>query len=219
MPTQLRKVYMRKNNIYVLALCAFIFIVVLAFKFIRFTYISLPYPNPEIKREANKVHITFETTRPYISGIIIYTEKSYYTKGSQYTEIPLSVIYKNEDMEKVKHDKTTLLSEYPYHNFKKIQFKEPLYNPKLGKVTFTFDLVNALSIDGKFYIGKSDASETYKNTEPRILYSDSIGDITRDARALFYKDRPFYNFYLAIHLFLFASSGLLLTVKKNKSKK
>jgi len=192
-----------------LVLCL-ILLCVLGVEYFRFDYLGYLSPEATVSSTPTETVIVFAPKRPNISAVVIFVETSFYPRNANNTSVKFVakiIEDKINEQERIMDSQTLPLSVFPYKGFKKIYLSKPIHNPELKKVSFSFDSGQVMVDGGLFKIVEVDTGISVKNETPRIMYQDSIGDITREARDRFFEYKVFAYTYVAITALI----GLMLT--------
>lgn len=207
---------MKKKATKILAIGALIIGMHMAVTKLRFSYIGYNYPSFTNTTNDYLSTVLYKPTQPCAVGIALFVDKSFYTRDSDKVNLYVSAKLQNKNEKPINTLKIARkLSELPYRNYEKIVFDRCEYNQMLDTIEFTIDSREIIEKDPKFRIVLTDDPITAKNEYPKIIYQTSIADATRDARHLFWRDKPFAQMYTGILVLLvLVIIALFLTNKR-----
>ncbi len=207
---------MTVNKKLVIVIIATISISTVCIKHGRFNFVGYLYPHIVSKELPGITRIVYKPTWFYIAGILIFTDKSYYTLDAEKLNAFVHVkIKENGSWVPASEVVEIKLSDFPYKGYKRVMLPNTIQLNQLNEISFEIDTRQFLNNDNSFIIAEADLPITQKNEYPKIIYQFSIGELTKNARAKFWSDRPFAQIYTVVLATVLISCSTM-AVLKNK---
>ena len=188
-------------------------------RYYHFSYIG--YINPERVPVENPDSVTFvfRYQRPTVSGIMVFTDKSFYTENADQIKASLTatVIDDETGTLNVIATKKIPLSEFSYKDFSIISL-DPIKIPEEGLIIFSFEISDIQEHDNHFQIVEGDVEISDKNESPKLVYTETIQEIIEPAYHKFLQTKPFSGIYLTVVFCIFAAMLTLYILEPTPKK-